>query len=423
MLIQCLGVSHNTADIFLREKLALNEEEIIQFLDQNISKDKGQEMIVLSTCNRVEIYAVADKNILNPLNTALSELRNIDIQETVSSFYKLTDKKVIDHLFRVAAGLESLALGESQILGQITKAYALAHSAGATGILLSKLFQNAIHTGKRVRTETAIGDKSITVPSLAAKLARKHFSDFTNIKVLLLGAGKMAELTVGAFWKRGAKSFYVLSRTLASACKLAEHWQGEAGTMEMLDETLQKVDVLVSSSSAPHKLIDKQLVAKVMEARPERPLVILDIAVPRDVESDVSTIGNVHLYDIDSIRDDVEESQKARIQEIPNAEKIIRNERQAFMEFLETLKVVPVIREIRQQAEHIREVELEKTLNRLPDLSPEDQNHIVAMTHSIVNKIMHSPTVQLRGKAAEDQVENLTYIVRELFGISNPNRK
>lgn len=423
MLIQCLGLDHNTADIFLREKLALNEVEIKRFLEQNISEDKAQELIILSTCNRVEIYAVADKNVLIELQTALAEFCKIDIQEIVSSTYKLTDKEVIDHLFRVAAGLESLALGESQILGQITRAYELAHSVGVTGKLLSKLFQNAIHAGKRVHTETAIGDNSITVPSLAVKLARKHFPDFANINVLLLGAGEMAELAVEAFRKRGSENFYVLSRTLVSACKLADRWQGEAGTMEMLEETLQKADVLVSSSSAPHKLIDKQLITKVMKTRPERPLVILDIAVPRDVESDVNTIDHVNLYDIDSLRDGIEESQKAHILEIPKAEKIIRDECQAFTEFLATLKVVPVIIEIRQQAEDIREAELEKTLNHLPELSPEDRNRIAAMTHSIVNKIMHNPTIQLRENAAEDQMENIAYIVRELFGTNSPNHK
>ena len=421
MLIQCLGLSHSTADIFLREKIALNEQEIKQFLDQNISVDHAQEIIVLSTCNRVEIYAVAEQNILDDLQAALSEFCNIDNKEFDSSFYKLTDNNAISHLFSVAAGLESLALGESQILGQITRAYELAHSVGATGKLLSKLFQNAIHVGKRVRTETAIGDNSITVPSLAVKLARKHFSDFTNTKVLLLGAGEMAELAVEALRKRGAEKFYVLSRTLEKACELAKNWQGKAGTMEMLEETLQKVDVLVSSSSAPHILIDKKLVAKIMKTRSERPLVILDIAVPRDVESSVNVIDNVHLYDIDSIRDGVAESQKARIQEIPNAEKIIRDEHQAFMEFLETLKIVPIIKEIRQKAEHIRKTELEKTLKRLPELSSEAQDHIVVMTQSIVNQIMHSPTAHLREKAAGDQVENLTEIVRELFGISNPD--
>ena len=420
MLIQCLGLSHNTADISVREKIALNEEQIKQFLKQNISEGTVQEIIVLSTCNRVEIYAAADENKLDELQKSLFDFCKIEDQDLASTFYKLFDKDTINHLFRVTAGLESLALGESQIIGQISKAYKLAHSAGATGKLLSKLFQNAMRVGKRVHTETAIGDKSITVPSLAVKLARKHFSDFTNTKVLLLGAGEMAELAVEAFRKRGADNFYVLSRTLAKACELAEPWQGKAGTMEMLEETLQQVDVLVSSSSAPHILIDKQLVVKVMKTRPDRPLVILDIAVPRDVDSDVNVIDNVYLYDIDSIRDGVEESQKARIKEIPKVEKIIRYESQLFIEFLETLKIVPVIKEIRQKAEYIRETEVEKTLSSLPELSAEAQDHIIAMTRSIVNQIMHSPTVHLREKAGNDNSETLSDLVRELFGISRP---
>lgn len=422
MLIQSTGLSHHTADISIREKLALSEEDAKKFILDTMATLKLEEMAVLSTCNRVEIYAIAEENKLTELQSALLEFCNVEQSIFPDSFYKLTNHQVVAHLFRVAAGLDSLALGEPQILGQVTNAYEISRSANAAGKLISKLFQTAVHAGKRVRSETAIGERSITVSSLSAKLAKKHFDTFEDLKILLLGAGEMAELAIEAFRKRGASDFTVLSRTLESACILADRWKGEAGTMEMLEDSLEKADIIVSSSSAPHILIDAEMINRIIPAKPERPMIILDIAVPRDVSPEVGDFKNIHLYNIDSLRDGVEDSQQARSREVPKAEVILDEEYKEFMEFISSLKILPLIKELRKQVDEIRAAELEKTLNQIPDLTPEIREKIKGMSHSIVNKILHNPTVSLRENSDNERVDELSFMVRELFGIKDPNQ-
>ena len=421
MEIICVGFSHTTTSIDVRERLAFDQQSISDFVFSLEQSSQVEEVVIISTCNRVEIYLTAKHICFDEIIEQLVSQFSVQEAELHELAYQLVNQQVVAHLFRVAAGLDSMVLGEPQILGQVTEAYKTAVELGTLGPRLSKLFLSAIHTGKRVRTETAIGEKSLSVSSLAVSLALRHSSPIEKTKVALLGAGEMAELAIEGFRKRGVQTFSVISRTLASACKLAQRWQGEAGTMDMLGDVLQDADILVSSSSAPHTLVHPNLIRKVMERRPNRPLVILDIAVPRDVDPKVGEIPGVQLYDIDDLQEGVADSLVAREREVPKAEKILNEEYHLFMAYLATLKVVPVIKQIREHAEEIRECEMDKMFRRLPDLPPEVQEYIQLMTRSLVKKILHKPTIRLREEATGPHIDQFESVTRHLFGLDQPD--
>ncbi len=420
MHLQCLGLSHNTADVALREKLASVDNGFLDFVRVS-SKDVPDisEMVVLSTCNRVEIYSVSSDISFSSLEQLIVPHTEVSQEDIATHMYRRIDMQVVSHLFRVAAGLDSMVLGEPQILGQVTQGYERARDAGTTGKILSRLFQNAIHAGKRVRTETALGRNSTSIPSIAAKLVMKWHPDLSEIEIVVLGAGEMAELAIEALRKRGAMNLHVVSRTLASACQLADRWNGDASTMDMLLEVLPRADVLISSSSAPHSLINKEIASDAMTERPSRPLVIIDIAVPRDVEADVGDVPNIHLYDIDALNSDLDDGLNARQREIPKVEAILDQEYLKFKKFSDSLEVVPFIIQLRDHTEAIRRQELEKVVRKLGEISQEQEEQISTLTHSIVNKILHSPTVGLQDAVREDDFDRYLEAARMLFGLDS----
>ena len=425
MHLHCLGINHHTAEIFTREKLAFSNLQIQDFWKFLIQQSEHHisELVILSTCNRVEIYVVADQPIFAELEKTLISFRDLSEQEIGHLFYRLVDEQVISHLLRVAAGLDSMVLGEPQILGQVTDAYETGLEFDACGKILSKLFQSAIYTGKRVRTETAISANSVSVSSLAASVTEQIVGDLTNAQITLLGAGEMAELAIEALKKRGASKFIVISRTINSACGLAKKWEGHAGTMENLAGALEDTDILLTSTSAPHTLIHREMIGKIMADRKNRPMVIIDIAVPRDVAPDVGDVDGVNLFDIDGLSRGVEKAIESRESEIPKVEQIIEEEYLAFKEYFGTLKVVPVIVGMRQQADSIRQQELEKALKQLDGIDPKQQERIKALTHSIVQKILHEPTIRLRQEANGPNAEKYAIAVSDLFGLSEKNGK
>jgi len=425
MHLHCLGINHHTAEITTREKLAFSDHQIQDFwtflgtqTDHIIS-----ELVILSTCNRVEIYIAADQPIFAELEKALITFRDLPEGEVGHLFYRLVDEQVISHLLRVAAGLDSMVLGEPQILGQVTEAYETGLQIGSCGKILSKLFQSAIHTGKRVRTETAISTNSVSVSSLAASVTEQIVGDLTTAQITLLGAGEMAELAIEALKKRGANKFIVISRTINSACGLAKKWEGHAGTMENLTGALEDTDILLTSTSAPHTLIHRGMVEMIMANRMDRPLVIIDIAVPRDVATDVGDVPGVSLFDIDGLSRGVEKAIESREGEIPKVENIIDEEYLVVKEYFGTLKVVPVIVGMRQQADSIRQQELDKALKQLGEIDPIQQERINALTRSIVQKILHEPTIRLRQEANGPNAEKYAIAVSDLFGLSEKNGK
>jgi len=351
------------------------------------------------------------------LDTFSADTQNIPVSEFSSSLYRLLDEEAVAHLLRVAAGLDSAVLGEPQILGQVTEAYAVARQHGTAGKILSRLFQTAIHAGKRAHTETAIGHNPASIASVAINLISETIHYLPAAKIMVLGAGEMAELAVEALRKRGASQIVVVNRTLGRAEELARRWDGQAAALEMLLELLPDTDIVFTSTGAPHTVIQATMVEKAMKGRPNRPLVFMDIAVPRDVDADVNKIPGVRLYDMDTLSEQLETCLAQREAEVPQVTDILSEEYIDFMDYLATLDVVPLIVEMRRQANTIRQSELEKMIRRIPDLPPKAEQHIEALTKSIVNKILHSPTARLREEANGPNAVDYANITRELFGL------
>jgi glutamyl-tRNA reductase len=425
MHIHCLGINHTTASVGLRERLAYTPDAVRAALSRlgcGMIGDSLRELVILSTCNRIELYAVSSRPSPDDLGLFLSETRAVPVDEFTPHLYHHTDADAVRHLMRVASGLDSLVLGEPQILGQVTTALELARGAGSSGPILSRLFRDAIHAGKRARTETHIARNPASVSSLAASLAEKSVHNIANAQIVILGAGEMAELAVEALRKRGATKVLVLNRTLDRAESLAKRWQAEASTFERLDEALSAADVLIASTGAPHTVINPGMVERIMGNRPSRPLVMIDIAVPRDVDPACNTIPGVTVYDMDSLHARLEHSLAERQAEVPQVEAILADEIAKFIEFFKSLDMLPLIADLRQQAEAIRQAELNKTLRRLPDLSEADRARIEALTQALVKKLLDTPTNRLRAQATTPAAPEYATLARTLFGLEEVSR-
>jgi glutamyl-tRNA reductase len=429
MHILCLGVNHHTAPVALREKLALEEQQVYSALvrlgcDESSGVQQISELVILSTCNRVEYYAVAPRTCFDPLKVLLAETSGVALEQFEPYLFCLSDQEVVTHLLRVAAGLESLILGEPQILGQVADALELARNHKAIGSLLSRLFEFAIRAGKRVRTETTIARNPASISSVAVRLAEEAFTDLPAARVLIVGAGEMAELAVEALRKRGVAQIQVLNRTLQRAHDLAQRWNAQAGTFESLLPALVQADIVIASTGAPHTIISQDAVIQAMQLRPQRPLIMIDIAVPRDIESQVANTPGVHLYDMDSLQAGLDRSLTLRASQAPLAEEILLQVQAEFEQSLMMLDVFPIIAEMHQRAEQLRQAELQKTLRRLPDLSEEEMQHLNALTQALVKKLLHAPITRLRQSAGSSQAAEVASLTRQLFDLdqpSNPN--
>ncbi len=420
MHILCLGLNHTTAPLELREKLAYSEDQAraaLARLSCGRLDETGSEMVIVSTCNRTELYSASRKPSFPALEAFLAETSGLPARELHAHLYRLSDRQAVEHLMEVAAGLDSLVLGEPQILGQVTRSLELARGVGASGPLLSRLFQAAIHAGKRVRTETAISRNPASVSSLAAALCERSVPEISQAQVVILGAGEMAQLAVESLRKRGAQHLLVINRTLAHARELAELWGAETDTFENLGSALTRADIVIASTGAPHLVIYAPMVAAAMRARPTRPLTLIDIALPRDIDPDCALSPQVKLYDLDTLNTTLEQSLAERAAEVPQARAILSEELVKFMDFLGTLDMLPLISDMRRQAESIRLAELEKTLRHLPDLTESERQHIEAMTQAMIKKLLANPTNHLRAEAASPRAPELASMARTLFNL------
>jgi len=332
--------------------------------------------------------------------------------------YRFQDMDAVQHVFEVAAGLDSLVVGEPQILGQVTKALELARGQSAAGPILNRLFQSAIHTGKRARTETAISRNPASVSSLAASIAERVVKPISDAQVVILGAGEMAELAVEAMRKRGTNRILVVNRTLQRARLIADRWGADVTTFEYLESALASADILISSTGAPHIILTADMVKNVMTSR-TRPLFLIDIAVPRDIDPDIADIPHVRLYDIDSLNAQLEHSLSERMAEVPQVKNILEDELAEFGGYLKSLDMLPLIADMRQNAETIRQNELKKTLRHLPDLTEAERAHVDALTQALVKKLLHAPTNRLRAEAASPHASEYAAIARTLFNLSD----
>jgi glutamyl-tRNA reductase len=417
-----IGLSHTSAPVDVRERLTFSEEQIRASLARlscgHITSSLA-EAIIISTCNRTEIYAVSNKLPFAELEAFLSDVRSVPVDKLHPYVYRFCDMDVAHHLFNVAAGLNSVVIGEPQILGQVTRSLELARGQNAVGPILNRLFQAAIHAGKRSRTETAISRNPASVSSLAASMAERAVGHIKTANVVVLGAGEMAELTVEALRKRGVEKILVINRTLTRAQGLAQRWGSKSATFEFLLEALVEADILISSTGAPHTLISYEMVDKAMRERPERPLALIDIAVPRDIDSDAASLPGVQLYDIDRLNTQLDHSIAERTSEVPQVKIILEEELSQFEEYMKSLEMLPIIADMHQQAEDIRQRVLDKALRRMPDLTEAERDRIEAMTQALVRKLLDAPTQRLRAEASCPHAPEYAAVARTLFGLHN----
>jgi glutamyl-tRNA reductase len=433
MPLLCVGLSHHTTPVHLRERLDFTPEQLTAVL-QTIPHSPLDELAIISTCNRVELYAAYDaEQVADPaalLIDLLAETHGLAAETFTAYLYQYRGTAVMHHLCRVAAGLDSLVVGEPQILGQVTAAFAAAQSQKATGPLLTALFQVAIRCGKRARSETRISHKPVSVSSMAVRLAESLVGDLSQARVLVLGAGEMSQLVLKALHQRHVPQVAVINRTYTRARELADHWGGHAYPWSQLAEQLVLADLVITSTAAPETVINTAVLQPVLQQRtketglfaespvsPATSLLLIDIAVPRDVDPAVSALPGIHHYDIDDLRQQVAVALQAREEEVPQVEAIIEAEISLLQQQLRQLEVRPIIADLRLKAEAIRQQELERTRRFLGEVDPDDWERIERLTHSLVNKLLHEPTCRLRAEAGNGRADEFTDTVRHLFAL------
>ncbi len=420
MDIVVLGINHKTAPVQLREKLAFSERQIEQALQFTVEKGKVSECIILSTCNRTEVYVTARDEMegREEIFSLLAEQKNPITVFPKESIYIYSGRDAAQHLFRVASGLDSMIPGETQILGQVRQAYEVAVKHGSVGKVLHALFRQALSCGKRVHSETKIGENAASVSYAAVKLAEKTFERFDRCSILVVGAGEMSELTLKHLHARGAGEIMIINRTRERAEALARTYAGNVCSYERLEKCLEKADIVISSTGAPHFIIQKTMLAPIMRLRKNCPLFLIDAAVPRDIEPSVHEIENVYLYNIDDLNEVVASNLNKREKGAAQAEKIVCEEAATFMSWFKTLDVVPVITALRRRGESIREEELQKMLeSRLEKLAPKEQKAVEKLTRVIVNRILREPVLRIKEIAMEDKGDICLATLYSLFNL------
>jgi len=425
MEILVVGLSHHTASIELRERLSIPEEDLGKPLDMLGDSADLVERMLLSTCNRVEAYAVTEGHVetaVEAIIDCLAAYRNVHRSEFADKLYTHVAADAVRHVFRVTSSLDSMVVGEPQILGQVKTAYSIAQAREATGIILNNLLEQAFHVAKRVRTETGIANSAVSVSSAAVELARKIFGDLSGRSVLIIGAGEMAELALRHLLDDGVRSILVANRSYDHAMALAQQYHGRAVTFDIVRQEMVGADIVISATSAPHVILKKEDIQTVIQQRRHRPIFLIDIADPRDIDPGCNEVDNVYLYNIDDLQSVVQANLTERKREAERAEALIEREVSVYLHWLRSLDVVPTIVSLRQRIEEIRGAELQRALSRLTDLTPDQLEVITSMSHAMVNKILHQPMTELKRRAALQDGHLYTSVLRRLFGLEEKRR-
>ncbi|MFH1566957.1 MAG: glutamyl-tRNA reductase [Gemmatimonadota bacterium] len=423
MHLTTLGLNHTTAPVEVREKLAFPPAEQPEVLRRLLERHGASEAAVLSTCNRSEIYVVAGDGGGEAVRRCLAEVRGVDVAELSSCFYQLEGVEASRHLFRVACGIDSLVIGESQIIGQVRDALETAQGAGSARLLINEAFQRALRVGKRARSETDIGRGRLSVSTAAVELAGQIFGRLEGRRALLLGAGEMIELTAQYLVDGGVTDFVVANRTVERAQELARRFNGQAVSLDALGSRLEEVDIVIASTAAPGFVITADLVRAAAPQRRGRPLFLIDIAVPRDVDPEVRQLGDVFLFDIDDLEQVVQANRQERESEIRSVEVLIAEEHADFERWLNALGAGPLIKALRERAEVLQEQELERWMGKLGHLSEADRQSVAAVLRGYANKLLHQPLVQIRKLANADDGYLQLDTVRRLFDLDEPAGK
>ncbi|MEW6455152.1 MAG: glutamyl-tRNA reductase [Acidobacteriota bacterium] len=420
-----IGVNHKTAPLDIREKLVFSSSEIFESLKE-IKKEKNliKESSILSTCNRTELYLVTTSLRAEVIDYIFNFIYlkkgiNLLIDEKIS--YILNLEQSIKHIFEVASGLDSMAVGENQILGQIKQAYSLSCQAGTNGIILNKLFHNSFRVGKRVRSETDIGSGVVSVSSIAVEMAQKIFKDISSHPSLLIGAGETGELTAQLLKEKGIKKLFIANRTFSKAEDLAKKMEAEAIPFDKITEILNKVDIVISSTGSAEPIIILDQMKSIMNFRNHRPIFIIDIAVPRDFEPEINKLYNVFLYSIDDLQTISDKNLARRFAEIPKAEAIIEEEVKKFFSWFRSLKVSPLIQKLKEKVEHIRNAEIQKNKKYFKE---ENIEMLDIFAKSLVNKILHGPMTKIKEFNEDSEIGLLRLdTIREIFELEKTHEK
>jgi glutamyl-tRNA reductase len=414
-----IGVSHMTAPLELRERAALTEGRAAGVLSELVADEGVQEAAAISTCNRTELYLYAADPVAAESLALATLAREADIRPTelVGHLYSLRGPDAAHQVFRVTAGLESMIIGEAEIQGQVKRAYELALVEGATGPILNRLFRGALAAGKRARTETGISEGALSVPQVAVELAQRSLGDLGSRRVLVVGAGETAELTARALSARGVEAVFIANRRYDRAIGLAQRFGGRAVRFEELPEQMAEADIVASSTSSPHSIVEREALAEVMSQRADRPLLLIDLAVPRDIHPACRELAGVTLYDMDDLQALVERNASGREAEARRADGVLRSELARFERWLATQDVAPTIVALRSRGNEVVERVLAENESRWEGLTKADRERVETMAKAIASRILHEPTLRMRRSADEDDSYAKIAALRDLFGL------
>lgn len=420
MRLAAIGLSHRTASIEVRERFAHQTADLCAALDQLKALELVEEACIVSTCNRVEFYVAGHAEpsaLVRALRGHLLGLAGLPPEELDPHLYVHEGEQGLRHLFRVASSLDSMVLGEPQILGQVKEAFRVASEHGAVRADLTRAFQKAFSVAKRVRTETGIAENAVSMSFAAVELGREIFNSLDGKEVLLVGAGKMAGLAAKHLMSYGVSQVRVTSRTLASAEKLAKEVGGIPSVITDLPMLLQNADIVISSTAAPGYVVTKEIMSKVVRARRYRPILFVDIAVPRDVDPRVADLDNCFVYDVDDMEKVLELNREARAREAQAAEQLVVDELSAYLRWLKSQQVVPVIKALREQAMRVAGAEVERTLANVKDGDKKTSQSIKAMANAIVNKMLHPVLTRLKEEGAQGDPQIMVDVLVQLFAL------
>ena len=418
MEIVLIGLNHRTASVEVRERVAFTPEQAQEAAEQLRSRGILEETLVLSTCNRSELYGVPGENATDSAGAVelfMASFHQLSMSELDRSLYRHRDSQAVRHLFRVSAGLDSMLLGEAEILGQVRDAYQIALDRGQTGPVLNRMFQAALEVGKRVRTETELGTRPVSVAFSGVKLAERIFGKLNNHRALIVGAGATSEQVVRHLCDRGIKQLRVINRTPEHAVDLAARFGGEVVPWEKLSQALDWPDLIVTSVSVEEPILSRALIERAMAARGNRAMLVIDLGVPRNVAADVADIYNTYLYNVDDLTEIVEQNKKARVAEIPRAEAIIDEHVEKFLHWQAGVAAGAVLGDLRQKLSAEREAFVEERLASMPHLSEADRAQVAAMLQEFLDRVVISPAERMRGiPELRRKVQNFEAI-RDLF--------
>lgn len=416
MSFLAFGINHKTASVEIREKVAFDLTKLDEALSQLISHKGVSEAVILSTCNRTEIYCYGEQDLqVESVKSWLADFHDLAVRDLDLSGFSYVNEQVVSHVMRVAAGLDSLVLGEPQILGQLKSAYACAADAGSVGGPLGRLFERSFSVAKKIRTETAIGENPVSVASAAVNMARQLFDDFSNNNALLIGAGKTTELVARHLRQAGVKKIRIANRTLARAQELCGEVEGEAALLGDIPDLLCDTDIVISSTASALPILGKGAVERAMRTRKHRPIFMVDIAVPRDIEPQVSELDDVFLYTVDDLKQVIDDNLKSREQAASEAEALVEEGSNIFLKELRASGAGDVLKRFRSHAEQMQQEELRKAVQSLNN-GGDAEAVLRGLARSLTNKLIHEPTIQVRHAASHGRNDAGEWLLT-LFGV------